>query len=65
MEHTFTQANSAGAFQIGTPHILSMAPLLGSHEMFAEAGIEQVRKKSLRLGTLRPAIDPILFPIFQ
>lgn len=49
MEHTFTQANSAGAFQIGTPHILSMAPLLGSLEMFGEAGIEQVRKKSLRL----------------
>lgn len=49
MEHTFTQANSAGAFQIGTPHLLSMAPLLGSLEMFAEAGLEQVRKKSLRL----------------
>ncbi|MFE4898571.1 kynureninase [Peribacillus butanolivorans] len=49
MEHSFTQANSAGAFQIGTPHILSMAPLLGSLEMFAEVGIEQVRSKSLRL----------------
>lgn len=49
MEHTFTQANSAGVFQIGTPHLLSMAPLLGSLEMFAEAGLEQVRKKSLRL----------------
>ncbi|MFJ7680679.1 kynureninase [Peribacillus butanolivorans] len=49
IEHSFTQANSAGAFQIGTPHILSMAPLLGSLEMFAEVGIEQVRSKSLRL----------------
>ncbi|HEY4553351.1 MAG TPA: kynureninase [Bacillaceae bacterium] len=49
MEHTFTQAQSTGAYQIGTPHILSMAPLLGSLEMFHEAGIENVRSKSLKL----------------
>ncbi|MGE7602111.1 kynureninase [Peribacillus sp. NPDC097675] len=49
MLHSFSKAETAGAFQIGTPHILSMAPLAGSLEMFAEVGIEQVRKKSLRL----------------
>ncbi|WP_412966506.1 kynureninase [Fredinandcohnia sp. 179-A 10B2 NHS] len=49
MEHTFTPADSAGAFQIGTPHVLSSAPLLGSLEMFAEAGIENIRKKSLTM----------------
>ncbi|WP_339229186.1 kynureninase [Oceanobacillus sp. FSL K6-2867] len=49
MEHELTPANHAGAYQIGTPHVLSMAPLLGSLEMFEEAGIENVRKKSLRL----------------
>lgn len=49
MKHSFSKAESAGAFQIGTPHILSMAPLIGSLEMFAEVGIEQVRTKSLRL----------------
>lgn len=49
MLHSFSKAESAGAFQIGTPHILSMAPLAGSLEMFAEVGIEQVRKKSLLL----------------
>ena len=49
MEHEFTPATSAGAYQIGTPHVLSLAPLLGSLEMFAEAGIERVREKSLRL----------------
>lgn len=49
MEHTFTQANDAGAYQIGTPHILSMAPLLGSLEIFSEAQIDRVRKKSLAL----------------
>ncbi|MDR4886844.1 kynureninase [Fredinandcohnia sp. QZ13] len=49
MEHTFTPADSAGAFQIGTPHVLSLAPLLGSLDMFAEAGIKHIRTKSLLL----------------
>ncbi|AIM16988.1 kynureninase [Neobacillus sedimentimangrovi] len=49
MEHTFTPANSAGAFQIGTPHVLSLAPLIGSLDMFHEAGIERIREKSLKL----------------
>ncbi|MFS0823990.1 kynureninase [Bacillus sp. 1P02SD] len=49
MEHSFTPADSAGAFQIGTPHVLSLAPLLGSLDMFAEAGIEHIRTKSLLL----------------
>lgn len=49
MEHTFTPAENAAAFQIGTPHVLSLAPLLGSLEMFAEAGIGNIRRKSLLL----------------
>ncbi|WP_090237918.1 kynureninase [Lentibacillus halodurans] len=49
MEHTLTPAQDAGAYQIGTPHLLSAAPLLGSLEMFQEAGIEKIRKKSLQL----------------
>lgn len=49
MEHTFTPAENSGAYQLGTPHILSAAPLIGSLEMFAEAGIARLRKKSLRL----------------
>jgi kynureninase len=49
MEHEFVPAGSAGAYQMGTPHVLSVAPLLGSLEMFAEAGIEQVRAKSLMI----------------
>jgi kynureninase len=49
MEHTFTQASDAGAYQIGTPHLLSTAPLIGSLEMFAEASIEAIRAKSLKL----------------
>lgn len=49
MEHTLTQARDAGAYQIGTPHVLSVAPLLGALEMFNEATIEAIRSKSLQL----------------
>ncbi|MFC3041253.1 kynureninase [Virgibacillus xinjiangensis] len=49
MEHTLSPAEDAGAYQIGTPHVLSAAPLLGSLEMLSEAGIERIRGKSLRL----------------
>ncbi len=49
MGHEFVPACSSGAFQIGTPNLLSLAPLLGSLEMFAEAGMDNVRRKSLGL----------------
>ncbi|WP_153731114.1 kynureninase [Sporosarcina obsidiansis] len=49
MNHTMTAAGDAGAYQIGTPHILSVAPLLGSLEMFEELGMERIRDKSLAL----------------
>jgi len=49
MEHQLTPATTAGAYQIGTPHVLSSAPLAGSLEMFQEAGIDNIRAKSLRL----------------
>ncbi|PTX64520.1 kynureninase [Melghirimyces profundicolus] len=48
MEHRLTPAGDAGAFQIGTPHILSLAPLIGSLEIFVEAGIDRIREKSLK-----------------
>ncbi|AXI00505.1 kynureninase [Sporosarcina sp. PTS2304] len=49
MEHTMTAASDAGAYQIGTPHVLNLAPLLGSLEMFEELGMEKIRAKSLEL----------------
>ncbi|GGJ65469.1 kynureninase [Virgibacillus kapii] len=49
MDHMLTPAESAGAYQIGTPHVLSAAPLIGSLEMFEEIGIARIRKKSLEL----------------
>ena len=50
MEHTLTPAESAGAYQIGTPHVLSCAPLIGSLDIFIEAGIENIREKSLKIN---------------
>lgn len=50
MEHSLTPAESAGAYQIGTPHVLSLAPLLGALEIFEEAGIENIREKSLKIN---------------
>jgi kynureninase len=49
MKHEFEPAGHAGAFQIGTPHVLSMAPLLGSLDIFKEAGMDRIRTKSLQL----------------
>jgi kynureninase len=49
MSRALQPAPDAGALQIGTPNILSMAPLLGSLETITEAGIERIRAKSLRL----------------
>jgi len=48
MKHEFSPSQTAGAYQIGTPHILSMAPLAGSLELFNEVTIERVREKSLQ-----------------
>jgi kynureninase len=49
MELDLTPETHAGAFQIGTPHILSTAPLIGSLSLFCEVGMENIRKKSLQL----------------
>ena len=42
-------AKSAGAWQIGTPGIFSMAPLDGSLKVFEGFGMDNVRKKSLHM----------------
>ncbi|WP_085991225.1 kynureninase [Oceanobacillus senegalensis] len=49
MDLTMNPATTAGALQIGTPNVLSAAPLLGSLEMFQEVGINKIRTKSLKL----------------
>ncbi|MCY0900591.1 MAG: kynureninase [Firmicutes bacterium] len=52
MAPTFDPASGVGRFQIGTPHLLSLAPLEGSLKIFAEAGIGRIRDKSLALTEL-------------
>lgn len=49
MSHTFEPAFEAGAFQLGTPNVLSMAPLIGALTLFNEMGIQRVRERSLAL----------------
>lgn len=49
MSHELDVATGAGAYQLGTPHLLSMAPLVGSLEIFKEARVERIRAKSLQL----------------
>ena len=49
MRHTYDQADTAGAWQIGTVPMLSSAPIEGATELVREAGIDAVREKSLAL----------------
>ncbi|MGG1661869.1 kynureninase [Brevibacillus sp. NRS-1366] len=49
MEHTLDVCETAGAYQTGTPHMFSLAPLVGSLEMFQEVSVEKLREKSLNL----------------
>lgn len=58
MSITFEHAHSAGAWQMGTPGVLSAASLDGALKLFKEAGIDAVRKKSLALtGFLIEMVD--------
>ncbi|SCY42687.1 kynureninase [Alkaliphilus peptidifermentans] len=62
LSNNFESANNVGGWQIGTSHILSMAPLEGSLKMFNEIGIERIREKSLNLtGYLMYLIDNELY----
>jgi kynureninase len=49
MTHTFNPSEGAGALQIGTPHLLSLAPLEGALTLHEEAGMDRLRAKSLAL----------------
>jgi kynureninase len=49
LSQEFEHAEYAGGWQIGTQPILSMAPIEGSLKMINEAGIENIREKSLKI----------------
>ena len=52
MERHQTPAVDAASWQLGTPHVLSLAPLLGSLRLFNEVGLNAVRRRSLALTDL-------------
>jgi kynureninase len=49
MEPEFHPANDAGRFLMGTPHVLSLAPLLGALRLILNADVAALRAKSLML----------------
>ncbi len=57
----FENAKNAGGWQISSPGILSSAPLEGSLEIILDAGIENIRRKSLELTSyLIHMVDEVL-----
>jgi len=49
MGPTFTPARGADLWQLSNPPILSLAPVIASLSIFAEAGMNRLRKKSILL----------------
>ena len=63
MTHIFSPADNAGALQVGTPHLLSLAPLSGALTLHEEAGMDRLRAKSLALTDfLRRLVEAELTP---
>ncbi len=50
LSQKFDQARGARAFQMGSPSLFSMAPISGVLDIYKEAGIENIRAKSLHLS---------------
>lgn len=49
LKHKFESARGARAMQIGTPNLFSMAPISGALDIYKEAGIKNIRAKSLHI----------------
>lgn len=49
LQQEFDHQQDASGWQIGSPTILSMAPLEGALKMYNEAGIANIRRKSLHI----------------
>lgn len=50
LNQEFDQAVGAKGYQMGTPNLFSMAPISGSLDIYKEAGIKNIRAKSLHLS---------------
>ncbi|MGO9804809.1 MAG: kynureninase [Steroidobacteraceae bacterium] len=60
MEAQFHAAAGADSWQVSNPPILAAAPLLASLGMFADAGMERLREKSLALtGFMEELLEPL------
>lgn len=58
MAAEFSPAADAGRFLMGTPHVLSLAPLLGALRLIGKAEVAALRAKSLRLTAfLRQTVE--------
>ncbi len=63
MEPVFTPAEVAGGWQISSPAIMSAAPLAASLKMIKQAGIGEIRRKSLSLTSfMRELLDKVECP---
>lgn len=51
MEPAFTPAAGAAGWAVSNPPVLSAAPLIASLQLFADAGMDALRTRSLALGT--------------
>jgi kynureninase len=49
MSHDFDQDRDANGWLLGTHNLFSMAPIEGSLDMFNEAGMDNIREKSLHM----------------
>ncbi|WP_315167905.1 kynureninase [Metaclostridioides mangenotii] len=49
LRHTYEPELNATSLQTGTPNLLSMAPLEGSLKIYKEAGLDNLREKSLHI----------------
>ena len=64
MSDQFYAANGAGSLQIGTPNILSLAPMVGSVQLVQDIGIDAIRDRSLALSEFIIRIaDELLVPM--
>ena len=61
MRHEFDALEGAEGWQLSNPPILSMAAIRASLDIFAEAGFDNLRKKSLKLtGYLEYLVDDLM-----